>query len=93
MKTFSARQRELSDRIASGEVVVIADMTNISLEGDIFYTWGDVEEIGYGKSNRWYNRYFDESSVSRTYTGPGKIRLHPCEREMQSGTTISDRDE
>ena len=81
---MNVRQLRLKNMIDSGNVPMIIDATSIGSKGDVPFHWGDIEEIGYGRTKRIFDKRGEKVSVDRYYTGPGMIYLSSF-GEMKAG--------
>jgi hypothetical protein len=77
---MNKRLLTLKNMIDSGIIPHVIDATSISgyvnyARKDIPFHWGDIEDIGYGKTSRQADRDGDIIEISRHYTGPNVIYL------------------
>jgi hypothetical protein len=73
---MNKRLLTLKNMIDCGIIPHVIDATSISFNAkEIPFHWGDIEEIGYGKTSRQADRDGDIIEISRQYTGPNVIYL------------------
>lgn len=88
-KELNARQIRLKEEILSNKVPEVVDCSGIwsTNEESIPYHWGDIEDLGYGKTKRAYD---GSNELTRFYSGPNSIKLSPHDKILTTNTYHAD---
>lgn len=91
VQKLNARQLRLKEDIHSNKIPEVLDISAIwdTNESSIPYHWGDIEDIGYGRTRRSCDRD-GNLYISRFYDGPGSIKLAPHGIVLKKGMFYSD---